>query len=324
MATNYRQKYADWCLGEVGNEAPHGDDQYIAYYNSIVGTNFSVNGTAWCAIFATCGARKVGIPTSVIPNFASCTTSRDNFWKPNGRWKTRTTYTPKMGDLIFFDWDLSGNCDHIEVVVDVDSSKVYTVGGNTKGGYSVVGVRHKSYPLTYKYIAGYGAPDYDKIQDNGTSSGSNNNNILDTDNAIVTGVKKFQNWLNDYVDAGLVIDGICDNITRAAAIKAVQTCLNKEYGKNIFVDGRVEQHWQKDLVGIKYGNTGTLVKIAQGLIYGHDIDPDGFDGSFGPGMRNAVISFQNWVKRTANGEVDQGTWLSLMSRWAWYRTEQPT
>lgn len=317
MAT-YQQKYYEWCKSKVGTEAPKGDDQFIEYYNQVAGTSFSVNGTAWCAIFCSCGARQVGIPTNVIPNFASCTTFRDSWAKPNNRWRSRSNYTPKMGDLIFLDWDKSGNCDHVEFVYNQDGTYVYSIGGNTKGGYSQYGVRYKKYKLTDPTIAGYFEPNYASITGNGTSSVVVSPNESANDNNIVAGVKKFQQWLNSYVDAGLVLDGECGRTTRTAAIKALQTCLNKKYGKKIHVDGKYDQSWRKDIVTIKQNDTGDIVKIAQGLLYGHEMDPDGFDGSFGPGMLAATEAFQKWVKEPQDGIIDDGTWYNLIKRWAWY------
>lgn len=309
---DYRQKYADWCLSQVGQQEPFGDDQYINYYNQITGATFNKDTTAWCAIFATVGARKVGIPTNVIPNFASCTTSRDSFWKPNNRWRSKSQYTPKAGDLIFFDWDLSGNCDHVEVVVDVDSSKVYTVGGNTKGGYSVDGVRKKSYSLNYQYIAGYAEPDYDKIANNDSSTSVD---FSATDNNIVMNLKNFQTWMNLYINAGLVVDGSCGPLTKAAAVKSIQTCINREYGGNLAVDGSYGPATKAAVKTIQKGSTGTLVRIAQGLLYGHDIDPNGFDGSFGSGMLEGIKDFQRWAGISVDGSCGPNTWYNLNKKW---------
>ena len=169
MITEYRKNIVQLAEMYVGTEVPNGDDKFIKFYNELTGAGFSVNGTAWCAIFVTYCARHVGIPTSVIPNFASCTTSRDSFWKPNTRWKSRTEYTPEAGDIIYFDWDLSGNCDHVGIVKDVDDNYIYTIEGNTSSASGVVsnggGVAKKKYKLTASYIAGYGRPNWDIVKE---------------------------------------------------------------------------------------------------------------------------------------------------------------
>ena len=309
MATNYRSSLVEFALSQVGVTAPTGDDKYIKYYNSITGSGFSVNGTPWCAIFVTYCARNVGIPTTIIPNFASCTTSRDSFWKPNNRWKSPSNYTPMAGDIIYFDWDDTGDCDHVGIVVDVKDGYVYTVEGNTKGSYKTYGVRYKSYGLKSSLIAGYADPDYEKLGDE----------VIETpttgDSAITTGIKAFQRWINNYINAGLIIDGSCGPLTKTAAIKCIQTIMNKEYGKSLAVDGSYGPATKAAVQYIQYGYKGNLAYVAQGLLYGHKIDPDGFDGSFGPGMLTAIKQFQSWAGITVDGSCGPDTWYNLNKKW---------
>ena len=311
MAVDYRSAIVHMALSQVGNDAPTGDDRYIKYYNSVTGSNFSVNGTPWCAIFVSYCARHVGVPTSVIPNFASCTTSRNQFWKPNNRWVSRNEADPQPGDIIYFDWanTVQGDCDHVGIVVDVDTNYVYTVEGNTKGSTSVYGVRKKSYKKTWSQIAGYGIPDYDQ-----TGNGVNDNEDP-SDNTYTAYVKKYQSWVNSQIDAGLILDGSFGPLTRTVAIKMFQTILNKEYGKSLDVDGSYGPATKSAAKAIQYGATGNLVKQGQGLLYGHDFNPNGFDGSFGPGMLSAVKSFQSWAGISVDGSCGPDTWYNLHRKW---------
>lgn len=71
---------------------------------------------------------------------------------------SRGSYTPKVGDLIFFDW-LDGDqyvWDHVEIVIGVDSSNVTTLGGNT----GTNDVKTRNWNLSHQYIKGYGVPKY--------------------------------------------------------------------------------------------------------------------------------------------------------------------
>ncbi len=75
------------------------------------------------------------------------------------------TYKPQPGDLIFFDWaGGSSGEDHIGIVVYSDSSKVYTIEGNTSDAAGLEdnggGAYFKSYSLSYGYITGYGVLPY--------------------------------------------------------------------------------------------------------------------------------------------------------------------
>ncbi len=78
------------------------------------------------------------------------------------------TYKPQPGDLIFFDWaGGSSGEDHIGIVVYSDSSKVYTIEGNTSDSAGLEdnggGAYFKSYSLSYGYITGYGVLPYKSV-----------------------------------------------------------------------------------------------------------------------------------------------------------------
>ena len=55
-----------------------------------------------------------------------------------------------------------------------------------------------------------------------------------------------------------------------------------------------------------------FVYILQYALYYNGYDPNGFDGSFGNGVKNAVISFQSFSCLLANGIVGLQTWASLL------------
>lgn len=169
MTTTY-SKYRDEVItkamsyvGLVGGSAT-GDDLFINYYNKICGTSFSVSTTPWCAIFATYDIRTCNVPTWVCPSFAGCGTINDGFLTPNGFGKDPKTYTPLPADLVFFKWKGSSNrYDHVGLVEKVVGNTLYTIEGNTRGGYSECGVRHKSYDLDSSLIVRYGALPYESI-----------------------------------------------------------------------------------------------------------------------------------------------------------------
>lgn len=53
--------------------------------------------------------------------------------------------------IVFFDWDLSGDCDHVGIVEKVGNGRVYTIEGNSGDA-----CRRCSYPVGYNQIVGYG------------------------------------------------------------------------------------------------------------------------------------------------------------------------
>lgn len=163
MAITLRDKIIELATAEIGTKGGKatGDDKYIQWYNETCGTKFSVSTTPWCAIWVTYILRHAGVSTTACPNFASCTSLRDNFAKKKGVWHPRGDgYQPKKGDPILFDWDQSGNCDHVGIYNYTSNGKHYTIEGNTSSS-----VAARSYETNSVKIAGFvelKLPDDDK------------------------------------------------------------------------------------------------------------------------------------------------------------------
>ena len=328
MAIDYRNKVVTSALSHVGvtGGKASGDDIFINYYNQLTGTTFDVDTTPWCAIFVTYNLRKAGIPTSICPSFAGCTYIRDKFLIPNNLYKLRTSgYSPKPGDLIFFNWSKkTATLDHVGLVEKVEGNLVYTIEGNSKGGYTTYGVRHKSYQLSSAYIIGYGALLYETI------TGSVDFNINNTTTTVAqstgkitasekkTMVKKFQQWLNTNYNAGLAIDGSCGPLTKKAAIRALQIELNKQFKRNLEEDGSFGPLTKAAVETLKFGSKGNITYIAQGLLYAHGYECGGFDGSFGNKFYKAIKQYQvdTGIKTLVNyGKIEATTWTNLCNKW---------
>ncbi|GHU92912.1 hypothetical protein FACS1894208_01110 [Clostridia bacterium] len=142
------------------------------YDDTFFGVKRTKDGYAWCAMFvAACIIEKLGVDAlrTLLHNNAQIqyTAGVDawkNIAKANGEWQSK----PKRGDLIIFS---SGDskCAHIGFVTGTDTSKVYTIEGNTSSNPGVVlnggAVRKKSYPLNYANIHGYCRLPWDKLGD---------------------------------------------------------------------------------------------------------------------------------------------------------------
>lgn len=329
MAVDYRNKVVTSALSFVGvtGGKASGDDIFINYYNQLTGTTFDVDTTPWCAIFVTYNLRKAGIPTSICPSFAGCTYVRDKFLIPKNIYKLRTSgYIPKPGDLILFNWNKKADTlQHVGLVEKVEGSLIYTIEGNSKGGYTTYGVRHKSYDLNSPYIIGYGALKYEDITDAAefkpttsvaTTVAKSTGKLSSSEKK--TMIKKFQQWLNNNYQAGLVIDGSCGPLTKKAAIKALQIELNKQFNRGLEVDGSFGPLTKKVCETLKFGSKGNITYIAQGLLYAHGYECGGFDGSFGSKFYKAIKLYQveSGIKTLANyGKVDTTTWTNLCNKW---------
>lgn len=108
----------------------------------------------WCACFVSWVAEQCGyIDAGIIPRFAWCP-SGVQWFKDRGKWQDNG-YTPRPDDIIFFDWEPDGECDHVGIVESVADGKVNTIEGNS--GDSVA---RRSYDLGSVKIYGYGVPSY--------------------------------------------------------------------------------------------------------------------------------------------------------------------
>ncbi len=147
-----REKVISIAASQIGAAAPDGDDKYISWFNERTGTSFSLDDTAWCSIFVCWCLTIAG--ASDWPLTAG-RTSAMRWYKESGRWRERGEYTAQPGDIIYFDWDETGDADHVGIVESCDGERVYTIEGNTSDA-----VRHRSYALTDERIRGYGIPTY--------------------------------------------------------------------------------------------------------------------------------------------------------------------
>ena len=107
---------------------------------------------SWCA-------DQADIPQSVIPKTASSRVYA-NYYNDLGLYtKYKSSYTPKVGDLIFIDWEKKrggiSSIDHVGIVIAVEDGKVITVEGNYSNKVSC-----NTYSLNDRSITGYATPKY--------------------------------------------------------------------------------------------------------------------------------------------------------------------
>lgn len=119
MAT--ASKVVSIAAGQVGyKEGKNNSNKYGAAYG--------MNNCSWCMIFVWWCMKQAGMDfyktascTACYKHYASRAVSRNSLRK---------------GDIVFFDWDGSGDCDHVGIVESVGSSRITTIEGNTSSGNS--------------------------------------------------------------------------------------------------------------------------------------------------------------------------------------------
>ena len=111
-------------------------------------------GAEWCAIFVSWCADQAGILGTTLPKEASCG-SYVTWLKARGMFQP-ASYTPKPGDIIFFDFKGTGAPVHVGIVERVENGRIYTIEGNTGDGSSYYTRRCMQRDRTHANIYGYG------------------------------------------------------------------------------------------------------------------------------------------------------------------------
>lgn len=115
---------------------------------------------AWCATFVSACAIATGM-TDIIPTECSCN-EMIKLCKKKGIWVENENRTPRVGDIIFYDWqdsgkgDNKGSADHVGIVLSVRDGKIGVIEGNY---HDAVGIRYIS--VNGKNIRGFACPKYD-------------------------------------------------------------------------------------------------------------------------------------------------------------------
>ncbi|OUQ78714.1 LysM peptidoglycan-binding domain-containing protein [Flavonifractor sp. An100] len=161
-----RQKIVDTAEAWLGcKEGDGSHKKIIDVYNAHkpLARGYKVKYTdAWCSTYASAVAIKAGM-TDIIPTECGCEKHIELF-KKLGAWQENDTYTPKMGDYIFYNWDdganyattdLTASADHVGIVTKVSGNTFTVIEGNMSNA-----VGHRTMKVNGKYIRGFGTPDY--------------------------------------------------------------------------------------------------------------------------------------------------------------------
>lgn len=121
----------------------------------------------WCAAFVVAMFQAYNA-SDIIPCYAACF-QMINIFKKWGRWHDKKGYTPKIGDIIFYNWDGDAVSDHVGIVSQNQFGDLSVIEGNKS---DAVGYRNINY--NNSCIMGYGSPNYDGTggSDSTQSSGS--------------------------------------------------------------------------------------------------------------------------------------------------------
>lgn len=203
--------------------------QFIDRYNNykpLPRNHRMTYSAAWCATFVSAVAIECGL-TDIMPVECGCG-YMISLYKKLGRWREDENYTPKAGDVIFYDWqdgvdyattDNTGSPEHVGIVTVTAGGVISVIEGNKNDA-----VAFRTVTVNGRYIRGYGLPNY---ASKATAPAPkpiikcpySEPKVLIKYGSTGSGVKWVQWHLNKATGKKLAVDGIFGKLTKAVTIK---------------------------------------------------------------------------------------------------------
>lgn len=101
---------------------------------------------AWCSAFISAMAIESGC-TDIIPISANC----NEMYKKGvvmGIAIPKDKWIPKMGDIVFYDWNLNGDLDHVGAVETMSKNIIHVLEGNKNNSVSYRDINYKNATIT--------------------------------------------------------------------------------------------------------------------------------------------------------------------------------
>lgn len=160
-----QEKLVRWAQAQLGYKATSDKRNKYAEELDNLGPWFNgrKNGFDWCCCFVTDAfyqcfgqtARSMLFQPSRANDLAAACGYAANYFANNGSFSK----TPEKGAQIFF--GVRGVEEHTGIVIDYDSSYVYTIEGNAGGGGG--SVLQRKYARSSSWISGYGIPKWSLV-----------------------------------------------------------------------------------------------------------------------------------------------------------------
>lgn len=260
----------------VGTKESPANSNNVIFNTDYYGKPVSGSSYPWCCaflwdIFRMCGASSLfygGKKCAYTPTLANWFKSNDAFFT-----------TPKVGDIVFYQFKGSSRINHVGIVIEVISgTKIKTIEGNTSSSSDANGGAVEIRTRTTTYVKGYGRPAYASESSSTSASTANKTSSSYTYTQFVKDVQKA---------LGVTVDGSAGPKTIAATVTLSKTKNNKH---------AAVLPVQKYLNALGY-NCGTA------------------DGSFGPKTDAAVKKYQTWMSNPDGEITAKGkTWKKLFNK----------
>lgn len=310
-----RQKYINKAVSYLGTkEGTSKHKEIIDAFNTYPNLRYKMTTRdAWCATAVSAWAIMCGI-ADIFAIECSCN-KQISMWKSMGRWNENDAYTPKIADILYYDWDDSGvgdnkgEVEHVGVVTSISGNTITIIEGNKNDA-----VEYRTMKVNGKYIRGYATPNYaskaTKTEASKPATTKPTTTAKPATNKIDT-VGEVQNWANTNYKSGLAVDGIYGAKTKKALVKILQTELNQTYGSKLVVDGIWGAKTRAACPTLQKGSKNDVVKVLQSLLVCNSYSGAYVDGDYGSGTYNAVKSYQSKKGLVVDGIAGKNTFAKL-------------
>ena len=143
--------------------------------------------------------------------------------------------------------------------------------------------------------------------------GENTNTSTSTNKTVIHEIQEWYNKTYSYVFGSIDVDGSFGPDTKKHLIMAVQQEMNLQYRAGLDRDGSFGPATRRCFLDLKRGVSGNITRICQAFLYYKGYDPNGFDGSYGPGMESAVKKYQQDKGLKIDGILGMNTAYSLFN-----------
>ena len=142
------EEYLTTCkkyLGTIEGTSKH--KKIVDTFNSSKLKTFPISySDAWCSAFISAMAIECGC-TDIIPISANC----DEMYKKGvvmGIAIPKDKWIPKMGDIVFYDWNLNGELDHVGAVETMSKNIIHVLEGNKNNSVAYRDINYKNATIT--------------------------------------------------------------------------------------------------------------------------------------------------------------------------------
>lgn len=142
------EDYLTTCKKYLGTrEGTSKHKKIVDMFNSSKLKTFPISySDAWCSAYISAMAIESGC-TDIIPISANC----DEMYKKGvvmGIAIPKDKWIPKMGDIVFYDWNLNGELDHVGAVETMSKNIIHVLEGNKNNSVSYRDINYKNATIT--------------------------------------------------------------------------------------------------------------------------------------------------------------------------------